>query len=121
MDNVYKENTAHTVRSSLEKRKVKLYTNYRKLLADTFTPVSVYLKLRDKFVNSILLESSDYHGNENSFSYICCEPIARLELNDNRLVQQFPDGTEEKTVLADKHQMVQLLGQFSQRFEATPS
>ncbi len=98
-----------------------LQTTYKKLLADTLTPVSIYLKLRDKFVNSILLESSDYHGNENSFSYICCKPIARLELSDNRLLQQFPDGLEEITTLADKHQMVQLLGQFSKRFEAEPS
>ena len=62
--------------------KYKLHTKYKKLLADTFTPVSIYLKLRDKFPNSILLESSDYHGNENSFSFICSKPIATIKLEN---------------------------------------
>jgi anthranilate synthase component 1 len=47
--------------------KYTLHTTYRQMLADTVTPVSIYLKLRDRFMNTILLESSDYHGNENSF------------------------------------------------------
>ena len=46
--------------------KIKINTITKKLLADTVTPVGIYLKIRDKFANSILLESSDYHGNENS-------------------------------------------------------
>jgi anthranilate synthase component 1 len=56
----------------------KLETTVKKLLADTITPVNIYLKLRDVFAGSVLLESSDYHGNENSLSFICCEPIASL-------------------------------------------
>jgi anthranilate synthase component 1 len=99
-----------------------LQTTYKKMLADTQTPVSIYLKLRDKFVNSILLESSDYHGNENSFSYICCEPIARLEVSTEGLMQQFPDGTEERKPITDKREVLNVLGQFARRFEtqATP-
>ncbi|MDH4057837.1 MAG: anthranilate synthase component I family protein, partial [Cyclobacteriaceae bacterium] len=49
----------------------KLKTYSKKLLADTLTPVNIYLKLRDVFAGSILLESSDYHGQENSLSMIC--------------------------------------------------
>lgn len=71
-------------------KKIKLNTTHRKLLADTVTPVSVYLKLRDKFKNPILLESSDYHGNENSFSYICCEPMASFEVKDGSFKQFLP-------------------------------
>ncbi|MBO3700556.1 anthranilate synthase component I family protein [Roseivirga sp. E12] len=70
----------------------KLNTTYKKLLADTVTPVSIYLKLRDKFENPILLESSDYHGADDSFSYICCEPIARFEVKDNHYKQSLPEG-----------------------------
>ena len=62
-----------------------LYTHYKKILADTITPVSIYLKIRDKFPNSILLESSDYHANDNSFSYICCNPIASIEVKDETI------------------------------------
>ena len=49
-------------------KKINLETHFKKILADTLTPVSIYLKIRDHFPNSILLESSDYHANDNSFS-----------------------------------------------------
>ncbi len=73
--------------------KYKLKTSYKKLLADTYTPVSIYLKLRDKFPNSILLESSDYHGNENSFSFICCKPIAGIKVENELITATYPDET----------------------------
>ena len=39
----------------------------RTMLGDLHTPVSTYLKVRDIFPQSALMESSDYHGSENSF------------------------------------------------------
>jgi anthranilate synthase component 1 len=70
----------------------KLTTTHKKQLADSYTPVSVYLKIRDKFPNSILLESSDYRGNENSFSFICFNQIAHIKIDNGILEQTFPDG-----------------------------
>jgi anthranilate synthase component 1 len=55
---------------------INVHVNVKKILADTLTPVSVYLKFRELFPNSILLESSDYHGNENAYSFICIKPMA---------------------------------------------
>ncbi|HEY0029855.1 MAG TPA: chorismate-binding protein [Bacteroidia bacterium] len=78
-----------------------LNTTYKKLLADTFTPVSIYLKLRDKFPNSILLESSDYHGDENSFSFICCKPIAGIKVENEKIVCTFPDGNVQIKAIDD--------------------
>ncbi|MGQ0829370.1 MAG: anthranilate synthase component I family protein [Bacteroidota bacterium] len=79
--------------------KYKLHTTYKRLLADTFTPVSIYLKLRDKFPNSILLESSDYHGNENSYSFICFKPMAGIKVENETLTTTYPDGsTTDKVV-----------------------
>ena len=79
--------------------KFKLYTAHKRMLADTTTPVSIYLRLRDVFSNSILLESSDYHSRENSMSYICFDPIAGISLDDNTLKTYFPDGkTYEKDI-----------------------
>ncbi|MEM0518200.1 anthranilate synthase component I family protein [Aequorivita flava] len=72
--------------------KYNLKTHSKKLLADTLTPVSVYLRLRDKFPNSLLLESSDYHANDNSFSYICFNPIASIKVENETITQKFPDG-----------------------------
>ena len=55
--------------------KIPITTVNKKMLSDTVTPVGLYLKLRDRFYNSCLLESSDYHGNDNNFSFICLEPL----------------------------------------------
>ena len=95
----------------------KLKTHHKQILADTITPVSVYLKVRDRFPNSILLESSDYHANDNSFSYICCNPIASLKVANERMEQRFPDGSIETVPLDDKSDVTALIDGFSKRFE----
>ena len=93
-------------------------SRHKKLLADTLTPVSIYLKLRDRFVNTILLESSDYHGNENSFSYICCDPVAFFKLNNDVVTQQFPDGSTTTTKLENRKDAVKALYAFAKSFNA---
>lgn len=100
----------------------KLITTSKKLLADTTTPVSIYLRLRDVFPNSLLLESSDYHSRENSISYICCEPISGLQLNEGILKKFYPDGSEEAREPAS-FDLINEINEFLARFEAdtTPS
>ena len=61
-------------------KKFKFKTNVREILADTVTPVSVYLKMRDIYPNALLLESSDHHSLENSYSFICLKPEASIEV-----------------------------------------
>lgn len=95
--------------------KIKLNTDYQKLLADTVTPVSIYLKLRDRYEKPILLESSDYHGSDNSFSYICCDPIASLAVKSGHYKMTLPNETEEGTVA--NNEAHKLLNQFSNLFE----
>lgn len=68
-----------------------LHIHTRQILADTLTPVSIYLSLRDKFPNTLLLESSDYHGNEHTYSYICVQPIAGFSVENNVFKAQLPD------------------------------
>jgi anthranilate synthase component 1 len=68
-------------------------TTSKRLLADTITPVSIFLKIRDIYPNSILLESSDYHGNENSYSFICLNPVATFMVNAGAYSASFPDGS----------------------------
>ncbi|RLJ67150.1 anthranilate synthase component 1 [Lacinutrix venerupis] len=91
-----------------------LYTNYKKILADTITPVSIYLKIRDKFPNSILLESSDYHANDNSFSYICFNPIASIKVSGDTIEQKFPDGSILRNRTKDVPKMIH---KFTKRFK----
>src|SRR5690606_15188048 len=76
-------------------------TVYKQLLADTTTPVSTYLRLRDVFPNSLLLESSDYHSRENNMSYICCQPIAGIKLDRDTLEMQYPDGSVTRKSAAE--------------------
>ncbi|TVZ23822.1 anthranilate synthase component 1 [Dokdonia sp. Hel_I_63] len=97
----------------------KLKTSSKRLLADTITPVSVYLRLRDRFPNSLLLESSDYHANDNSFSYICCNPIASIEVGNGIITQQFPDGKSEEITITDDTNVVGVLDAFAKAFSST--
>ncbi|TQO35848.1 anthranilate synthase component 1 [Arenibacter algicola] len=98
--------------------KYQLVSHHKKILADTITPVSVYLKIRDRFPNSILLESSDYHANDNSFSYICCNPIASIKVENETVTKQYPDGSIEKTSIGPQTDIPGILHDFSQRFES---
>ncbi|MDO6597908.1 anthranilate synthase component I family protein [Oceanihabitans sp. 2_MG-2023] len=93
-----------------------LYTHYKKILADTITPVSIYLKIRDKYPNSILLESSDYHANDNSFSYICFNPIASIKVENNEIEQYFPDGSFKKNYTKNIS-LTEEIHKFTQRFK----
>ncbi|MFD2516631.1 anthranilate synthase component I family protein [Salinimicrobium flavum] len=96
----------------------KLKTTYKTLLADTFTPVSIYLKIRDKFPNSLLLESSDYHGSENSFSYICCNPIASLKVEKEILTQTFPDGSNFDVPIDAEVKIPLAIQKFAEKFSS---
>ena len=95
-----------------------LKTEHKKILADTITPVSVYLKLRDVFPHSLLLESSDYYANNNDFSYICCNPIASIELKNNILTTHFPDKSLEVEKVNSMLDIPERIHKFSQQFES---
>lgn len=99
-----------------------LHTSYKRLLADTTTPVSIYLRLRDVFPNSILLESSDYHSRENSMSYICCDPIAGITLTADKLIKYFPDGEHVEVPVEGlnlKKEVSEFRGSFKSSLEET--
>jgi len=72
------------------------------MLADLQTPVGIYLKFRDIYPHSALLESSDYHGNENSYSYIAFSPIGSISVNNFLITEQYPDGKLVETQVEDK-------------------
>jgi anthranilate synthase component I len=95
----------------------KLKTFSKRLLADTITPVNIYLKLRDVFAGSILLESSDYHGNENSLSFICCDPVATFRVANNEAEIRYPEKAAEKIQLNGKGQVAELLEKFKHSFQ----
>jgi len=72
------------------------------MLADMQTPVGIYLKIRDLYTNSVLLESSDYHGTENSYSYIGFNPIGGISVNRFMITEEYPDGRQLEIMVTDK-------------------
>src|SRR6476620_8117109 len=99
-------------------KKIELSTTYKKLLADIFTPVGIYLRLRDRFRDTILLESTDFHAGENSFSFIGINAIAGIEVTDLEEIEfKLPLQRPEKTRISKGQDIPGLLWEFMQRFE----
>ena len=68
-------------------KKIEIKTQFKKMLSDVYTPVGIYLRVRDRFRDTILLESTDYHTAENSFSFICINAIAGMEITSQRSIE----------------------------------
>ncbi len=96
----------------------KLHSEHKKILADTLTPVSVYLKIRDQYPHSLLLESSDYDARANNFSYICCNPIATLCVTGGKIKYTYPDGDQFEKKLTPEDEVPLLIQEFAQQFES---
>ena len=80
----------------------RYHTASRRILGDLYTPVSTYLKVRDLYPQSALMESSDYHSHDNSRSFIALNPIASISFNHGEATSKFPDGTRQIQSI-DKH------------------
>ncbi len=97
-------------------KKYRTITTSRKLLADILTPVSIYLKIRDRFRNPILLESSDYAGNQNNYSFICCEPMAEFRAEGAHIRIQYPGEEEQVFIIGGERQ--ELIAKFQDFLDA---
>lgn len=89
----------------------------RTLLGDLHTPVSTYLKVRDLFTQSALMESSDYHGSENNRSFIGLCPIASVSIDHGNALFYLPDGSRETHPLSPTFRVEDALNDFLSRFE----
>jgi anthranilate synthase component 1 len=97
--------------------KFSLYTHHKRILTDTITPVTVYYKIRDKYPNSILLESGDYDKNSKNFSYICFNPIASIKVENEVISQTFPDGSATSLEITENVNVVDEIYNFTKRFD----
>jgi len=99
-------------------RKVAINTTCKKMLADVFTPVGIYLRLRDRFRDTILLESTDHHSSENSYSFIGINAIGGMEIGaDDRVEFKLPGQKPEKIRVTHPHEVPQLYWNFLQKFD----
>jgi anthranilate synthase component I len=98
-------------------KKIELKTNCKRLLADVFTPVGIYLRLRDRFRDTILLESTDNHAAENSFSFICINAIAGMEITSARSIEfKMPGAKPEKIEIKNAAEVPGIIWDFMQKF-----
>jgi len=99
-------------------KKIELSTSGKKLLADVFTPVGIYLRLRDRFRDTILLESADFHAGENSYSFIGINAIAGIEISNFKEIEyKFPSEEPKKVALEKSTSVADELWKFMQQFE----
>lgn len=88
------------------------------MLADVFTPVGIYLRIRDRFRDTVLLESTDHHSAENSWSFIGINAIAGMEISSTRQLElKWPGQPPEKVAIDDVQAVPDILWNFMQRFE----
>lgn len=99
-------------------KKIKIQTSVKKMLADVYTPVGIYLRIRDRFRDTILLESTDHHAADNSYSFICINAIAGVEIRTAETMEiKLPAQQPEKMPISDKSKVPAQLWDFMQRFE----
>ena len=103
-------------------KKIKIETQVKKMLADIYTPVGIYLRVRDRFRDTILLESTDHHVAENSYSFICINAIAGMEITSTKSIEfKLPAEKPEHVDVKNVQEVPDLLWNFMQRFEIAPS
>jgi anthranilate synthase component 1 len=99
-------------------KKIEIQTTFKKMLADVYTPVGIYLRLRDRFRDTILLESTDFHAGENSYSFIGINAVAGIEISNVSAIEfKLPGQTAERIKLDKAADVPGLLYNFMQRFE----
>jgi anthranilate synthase component I len=99
-------------------KKIEIQTTFKKILADVYTPVGIYLRLRDRFRDTILLESTDFHAGENSYSFIGINAVAGIEISHASAIEfKLPGQTAERIKLDSAANVPELLYDFMHRFE----
>ncbi|MBL30478.1 MAG: anthranilate synthase component I [Flavobacteriaceae bacterium] len=94
-----------------------IQSEHKKILADTLSPVSIYLKIRDVFPNSILLESSEYDKNNKNFSYVCCNPLASIQIKNKQLITEYPDGNKFTENISNDIDIAEKIQDFIKQFK----
>lgn len=103
-------------------RKIEINTTCKKLLADVYTPVGIYLRVRDRFRDTILLESTDHHAVENSWSFICINAIGGIEITSTQSIEfKLPKQKPERVTIKNITEIPTLLWEFMQNFEVKKS
>jgi anthranilate synthase component 1 len=102
-------------------KKIKLNNYQKKIFADTITPVEVYLKIRDIYPNSLLLENSDYMLANNNYSFICFNQIGYIKIKNNEITFSYPGEAATSEQLSKNEKVSDVIHQYLDRFETSKS
>ncbi len=91
----------------------------KRILGDLLTPVSVYLKVRDLYPESALMESSDYHSSQNSRSFIALKPIASISISHGIATAKYPDGTNLSKEISSQYPSEVAIKEFLDAFKVS--
>ena len=92
-------------------------TKSKTILGDMHTPVSAYMRLRDIGIQSALMESNDYHGNDNSRSFIGISPIASFSVEHGTAVFKMPGEIITRKPITANYRVETALSEFLANFE----
>jgi anthranilate synthase component 1 len=99
-------------------KKIAINTTCKKLLADVYTPVGIYLRVRDRFRDTVLLESTDHHAAENSWSFICINAIGGIEITSLKSIEfKLPKQNPERVEIGNVTEVPKLLWEFMKNFD----
>ena len=94
-------------------------TNSKKILGDLYTPVGTYMKIRDMYPQSALMESSDYHGSENGRSFIGVQPIASVSVGHGTAILQYPDASTVEHRIDGSYTVDKAVNEFLHSFDVS--
>ena len=98
-------------------KQIEITTTIKKMLADVHTPVGIYLRVRDRFRDTILLESTDNHVAENSYSFIGINAIAGIEITDTGSIEyKLPGQKPERVAISNTKAVPDEVWKFMQNF-----
>ena len=96
-----------------------IHVTKRTILADRYTPVNAYMKVRDLYTQSFLMESSDYQSEANGHSYIGFHPLASIAVNHGKVLMKYPDGQTTEHDITDQYPVEQAFKDFFSQYDIT--
>lgn len=101
--------------------KEKFITKSKTILSDIITPVSVYLKVRDKFQNALLLETTIFKGDQDNYSIVCFDPVATFKAEKGQISISYPKGRTEEVKIVNEFTVSDELNKFTKSFQIEQS
>ena len=105
--------------TKIKHQTIQLKTKVKRYLADTVTPVTLYLKFRDQFRDPVLLESNDFRSKEDCFSFIGLDSIASFEVQKGKITVKYPGVNKEETEVITPQDVPNAMAQFISQFEVS--